>query len=127
PIGTLKHAVSYPEDPARFSADEIGAALNAVGLPQIVSDLERSENWALVLSGGEQQRLAFARALLYKPDWLFLDEATASLPEDAQDALYALLKQKLPQTTLVSIAHRASLAARHARQLRWRGDALAAV
>jgi len=127
PIGTLKHAVSYPEDPARFSADEIGAALDAVGLPQIVSDLERSENWALVLSGGEQQRLAFARALLYKPDWLFLDEATASLPEDAQDALYALLKQKLPQTTLVSIAHRASLAARHARQLRWQGDALAAV
>ena len=127
PIGTLKHAVSYPEDPARFSADEIGAALNAVGLPQIVSDLERSENWALVLSGGEQQRLAFARALLYKPDWLFLDEATASLPEEAQDALYALLEQKLPQTTLVSIAHRASLAARHARQLRWQGDALAAV
>jgi len=127
PIGTLKHAVSYPEDPARFSADEIGAALDAVGLPQIVSDLERSENWALVLSGGEQQRLAFARALLYKPDWLFLDEATASLPEDAQDALYALLKQKLPQATLVSIAHRASLAARHARQLRWQGDALAAV
>ena len=101
--------------------------MDAVGLPQIVSDLERSENWALVLSGGEQQRLAFARALLYKPDWLFLDEATASLPEDAQDALYALLKQKLPQTTLVSIAHRASLAARHARQLRWQGDALAAV
>ena len=127
PIGTLKHAVSYPEDPARFSADEIGAALDAVGLPQIVSDLERSENWALVLSGGEQQRLAFARALLNRPDWLFLDEATAALPDEAQDALYQLVKEKLPKTTLVSIGHRAALANQHQRQLQWRGESLAAV
>jgi len=127
PIGTLKHAVSYPEDAARFSEDEIVESLKAVGLPQLAADLERSENWAQVLSGGEQQRLAFARALLVKPDWLFLDEATASLPEDAQEALYRLLKEKLPRTTLVSIGHRASLAAYHARQLQWRGAALAAV
>ncbi|HTK94337.1 MAG TPA: ABC transporter ATP-binding protein/permease [Terriglobales bacterium] len=127
PIGTLKHAVSYPEDAARFSEDEIVESLKAVGLPQLAADLERSENWAQVLSGGEQQRLAFARALLGKPDWLFLDEATASLPEDAQEALYRLLKEKLPRTTLVSIGHRASLAAYHTRQLQWRGAALAAV
>jgi len=127
PIGTLKHAVSYPEDAARFSEDEIVESLKAVGLPQLAADLERSENWAQVLSGGEQQRLAFARALLVKPDWLFLDEATASLPEDAQEALYRLLKEKLPRTTLVSIGHRASLAAYHARRLQWRGAALAAV
>ena len=127
PIGTLKHAVSYPEDAARFSEDEIVESLKAVGLPQLAADLERSENWAQVLSGGEQQRLAFARALLVKPDWLFLDEATASLPEDAQEALYRLLKEKLPRTTLVSIGHRASLAVYHARQLQWRGAALAAV
>jgi putative ATP-binding cassette transporter len=101
--------------------------LSAVGLPQLAADLDRSENWAQVLSGGEQQRLAFARALLNQPDWLFLDEATASLPEDAQEALYQVLKEKLPRTTLVSIGHRASLAARHPRQLQWRGDALAAV
>jgi putative ATP-binding cassette transporter len=80
-----------------------------------------------VLSGGEQQRLAFARALLNRPDWLFLDEATSSLPEDAQEALYRLLKQKLPRTTLVSIGHRSSLAAHHQRQLQWRGEALASV
>ena len=127
PIGTLKHAVSYPEDAARFSAEEIVAALNAVGLPHLAADIERSESWAQVLSGGEQQRLAFARALLAKPDWLFLDEATSSLPEDAQEALYRLLKEKLPRTTRVSIGHRASLAAHHARQLQWRGESLAAV
>ncbi|MEA3192382.1 MAG: vitamin B12/bleomycin/antimicrobial peptide transport system ATP-binding/permease protein [Betaproteobacteria bacterium] len=127
PIGTLKHAVSYPEDAARFSADEIAAVLIAVGLPQLAADIERSENWAQVLSGGEQQRLAFARALLAKPDWLFLDEATSSLPEDAQEALYRLLKEKLPRTTRVSIGHRDSLVSHHARQLQWRGTALAPV
>jgi putative ATP-binding cassette transporter len=127
PIGTLKHAVSYPEEAGRYSDEELKGALSGVGLSQLAPDLARSENWAQVLSGGEQQRLAFARALLIKPDWLFLDEATSSLPEDAQQALYRLLKEKLPQTTLVSIGHRASLAAHHARQLQWRGAALVPV
>jgi putative ATP-binding cassette transporter len=125
PIGSLKHAVSYPENEDRFSAEEVIDTLQRVGLPHLAGDLERSENWAHVLSGGEQQRVAFARALLNKPDWLFLDEATASLPEDAQDALYRLLKERLPQTTLVSIGHRASLAGHHARRLQWSGDKLA--
>jgi putative ATP-binding cassette transporter len=127
PIGTLKRAVCYPEDPARYSQEQVVAALQAAGLSHLSADLERSENWAQLLSGGEQQRLAFARAFLYRPDWLFLDEATSSLPEDAQDELYGLLKRKLPATTLVSIGHRANLAAYHSRQLRWRGEALAAV
>jgi putative ATP-binding cassette transporter len=96
-----------------------------VGLGHLAADLQRSENWAQVLSGGEQQRLAFARALLIKPDWLFLDEATASLPEEAQEALYELLKQKLKGTTLVSIGHRASLAEHHERRLALREEALA--
>jgi vitamin B12/bleomycin/antimicrobial peptide transport system ATP-binding/permease protein len=126
PIGTLKHAVSYPEDAKRFSAEEMVEALRAVGLPQLATDLERTENWAHVLSGGEQQRLAFARALLARPDWLFLDEATAALPEEAQDALYRVLEEKLPRTTLVSIGHRAGLAAHHARRLSWNGQALVA-
>jgi putative ATP-binding cassette transporter len=124
PIGTLKHAVSYPEDAKRFSNEEIAEALQAVGLPQLAVDLERSENRGQVLSGGEQQRLAFARALLARPDWLFLDEATAALPEDAQDALYRLLKERLPQTTLISIGHRESLAAHHPRRLTWSGQSL---
>ncbi len=127
PIGTLKHAASYPEEAARYSDEELKEALSAVGLSQLAPDLERTENWAQVLSGGEQQRLAFARALLNRPDWLFLDEATASLPEDAQEALYRLLKERLPRTTVVSIGHRASLANHHARQLQWRGEALTAL
>ena len=126
PIGTLKRAVTYPGDAASLSDAEIADALRAVGLAQLASDLERAENWAQVLSGGEQQRLAFARALLNKPDWLFLDEATASLPEDAQDALYRLLKERLPRTTLVSIGHRESLRGYHARQYAWQGERLAA-
>jgi putative ATP-binding cassette transporter len=76
--------------------------------------------------GGEQQRLALARALLVRPDWLFMDEPTASLPDDAQAALYALLREKLPGTTLVSIGHRAGLEAHHAKRLAWRGQALLA-
>jgi putative ATP-binding cassette transporter len=127
PIGSLKRAVSYPDEEARFSDEEVREALRAVGLPQLGADLTRRENWAQVLSGGEQQRLAFARALLMRPDWLFLDEATASLPEEAQDALYRLLRERLPRTTLVSIGHRASLAEYHASHLAWRGDSLAPV
>lgn len=126
PIGTLKHAVAYPGDAARFSDDEVVSALKAVGLSRSSDDLQKPENWAQVLSGGEQQRLAFARALLNKPDWLFLDEATASLPEEDQEALYRLLKERLPQTTLVSIGHRTSLAQFHAKRLVVQGNTLAA-
>ena len=125
PIGSLKHAVAYPGDASRFSDDEVISALKAVGLSRLSDELERSENWAQVLSGGEQQRLAFARALLNKPDWLFLDEATASLPEEDQEALYRQLKEELPATTLVSIGHRASLAQFHPRKLAVQGNTLA--
>ncbi len=124
PIGSLRRAVCYPDDPARHSDDEVRRALKQVGLEPLAADLERSENWAQVLSGGEQQRLAFARALLTRPDWLFLDEATAALPEAEQDRLYRLMREELPRTTFVSVGHRDSLAAHHARRLQWRGDAL---
>jgi putative ATP-binding cassette transporter len=98
---------------------EIAEALAAVGLGALRGDLMRDENWAQVLSGGEQQRVAFARALINRPEWLFLDEASAALPEQAQADLYALLRERLPQTTLVSIGHRDSLAQFHGRRLRW--------
>jgi putative ATP-binding cassette transporter len=125
PIGTLKRAVSYPDDPAQHADESARATLTEVGLGHLAESLERNENWAQVLSGGEQQRLAFARALLTKPDWLFLDEATASLPEENQERLYQLLKERLPGTTLVSIGHRASLARHHRKGLAWQSGQLA--
>ncbi len=124
PIGSLRRAVCYPDDPARHPDEEVRRALKQVGLEPLGADLERSENWAQVLSGGEQQRLAFARALLTRPDWLFLDEATAALPEADQDRLYRLLREELPQTTFISVGHRDSLGAHHARRLQWRDAAL---
>ena len=123
PIGTLKHAASYPsKQEEKISDEEAREVLRAVGLARFENDLAREENWAQILSGGEQQRLAFARALLNKPDWLFLDEATASLPDDAQRELYELLRARLPQTTIVSISHRESLAQFHTRRLKWEGS-----
>ena len=124
PIGTLKRAVCYPDDPAQHSDESVREALAHVGLAKFAGELERSENWSQVLSGGEQQRLAFARALLTRPDWLFLDEATASLPEADQDRLYRLLREELKRTTIVSIGHRESLAKYHAKRLDWRESAL---
>ena len=86
-------------------------------LPQFVEHLDLDEPWAQRLSGGEQERVALARALLAKPDWLFLDEATAGLDPDAEEHLYRTLKARLPGTTIVSIAHRPSVAAFHDRHL----------
>ena len=119
PIGTLKHATCYPAVGMEVSDDAVRSVLEEVGLVHLAADLAREENWAQLLSGGEQQRLAIARALVNRPDWLFMDEPTAALPDDAQAALYRLLKEKLPATTMVSIGHREELAQFHARRLAW--------
>jgi putative ATP-binding cassette transporter len=119
PIGSLKFAAAYPADASAIGDDAVREALAAVGLGKLAGDIAREENWAQLLSGGEQQRVAIARALLNKPDWLFMDEPTAALPDEAQAALYRLLKERLPGTTLVSIGHRAELAQFHSRQLAW--------
>ncbi len=121
PIGRLKHAACYPGNDAEIADDAVREALRAVGLGRLAEDLARDENWAQLLSGGEQQRLAIARALLNRPDWLFMDEPTAALPDDDQATLYRLLKERLPATTLVSIGHREGLAQFHSRRLAW-GD-----
>jgi putative ATP-binding cassette transporter len=124
PIGTLKHAVAYPMDEKEFVDEAASEALSAVGLRHLEGDLGREENWAQLLSGGEQQRLAIARALLNKPDWLFMDEPTAALPDGDQASLYRLLKERLGDTTIVSIGHRPGLAEFHDRRLVWQGQGL---
>ncbi len=118
PLGSLKRAVCYPAGEAEFSDAAVAAALAEAGLEELAPRLHETDAWDRRLSGGEQQRLALARALLLKPDWLFLDEATASLDPAAEERLYQVLREKLPGTALVSIAHRPRVAAFHDRTLR---------
>lgn len=125
PLGSLRRAVCYPEDAARFTDAEIAAALTDAGLAVLIPKLDEEGNWAKRLSGGEQQRLALARALLVKPDFLFLDEATASLDPASEAALHQVLTDRLPQTAILSIAHRESVARFHDRTLRFAEGRLA--
>ena len=122
PIGNLREVISYPTHNGGFTDDAIRDALGSVGLPNLATRLDERHNWSMQLSPGEQQRIAFARALLHRPAWLFLDEATSSLDEAAEKSMYALLKEKLPDTTLVSIGHRATLQAMHSRTLELKDD-----
>jgi putative ATP-binding cassette transporter len=113
PLGTLRTVVAYPAGEAGFSNEQIAEALSTCGLAHLVAQLGEAHRWSQRLSPGEQQRLAFARVLLNRPDWLFLDEATSALDEDMEQRMYALLRERLPETTLVSIAHRPTVAAFH--------------
>ena len=126
PLGTLRRVVCYPLDAVQVPEAEIRATLATVGLPQLADRLDEEDSWDRRLSGGEQQRLAFARALLVKPNFLFLDEATASLDPPAEAALYALLRECLPGTAILSIAHREAVARFHDRALRLQDGRLAA-
>jgi putative ATP-binding cassette transporter len=124
PLGTLRRALCYPRDAEAFADAEVRGALVDAGLAHLAPRLDEEDAWDRRLSGGEQQRVALARALLLKPDWLFLDEATASLDPEAEARFYGLLKERLPGTALVSIAHRPAVARYHARALRVRGGRL---
>ena len=117
PIGLLRDAIAYPSDGGAYSNEALRGALDKVGLRSFADRLDEHDNWQMRMSGGEQQRLAVARALLAKPDWLFLDEATASLDEKSEDDLYRAIVATLPNVTLVSIGHRSTLAAFHKRRL----------
>ncbi|MBN3814810.1 ABC transporter ATP-binding protein/permease [Paraburkholderia sp. Ac-20347] len=113
PIGTLKAALTYPSPATDYSDEDCREALRACRLEGYVDRLEESAHWTRVLSPGEQQRLAGARVLLHKPDYLFLDEATSALDPDNESRLYKLFMERLPKAAIVSVAHRESLEAYH--------------
>lgn len=117
PIGPLGDAVIYPAEHGTVAPEKIAEALNAVGMPRLAKRLDEDGHWNRILSLGEQQRLGLARALLHAPDYLFLDEATASLDEPSEGRLYRLLAERLPQATIVSIGHRSTLDAFHTRKV----------
>jgi putative ATP-binding cassette transporter len=117
PIGTLREVVSYPMPMGGFDDATLREALVAVGLPEFAGRIGEAGHWALQLSPGEQQRIAFARALVQKPDWLFLDEATSAVDEATEARLYRLVRDRLEGTTVFSVGHRVTLRAFHSRQL----------
>ncbi len=117
PIGSLRSAVTYPALPGTYKDDDIRAALADAHLPHLVGELDHEEVWSQRLSSGEQQRLALARALLARPDWLFLDESTSAVDEKLEAQLYAVLARRLPGTTIMSIGHRSAVVALHQRHL----------
>jgi putative ATP-binding cassette transporter len=123
PVGRLRSVLAYPSAENAFDDRQLRDALRDCELGALTERLDEAQNWALILSGGEQQRIAFARAILHAPDWLFLDEATSALDEAMERRLYALLKERLKDTTLVSVGHRPGLAAFHSRRLAIEHDA----
>ena len=123
PVAMLSTAVAYPSELGTFSDATIAEALTAVGLAELVPRLGEEAHWNHVLSQGEQQRLAIARALLAAPDYLLLDEATAALDETAEAALYRLLKDRLKGAAIISIGHRSTLNVFHRRRIEVVADA----
>ncbi len=117
PVASLEEAVSYPAEAGAFESACVSEVLVAVGLPALAQRLTDEAHWNRILSLGEQQRLGIARAILHAPDYLFLDEASASLDEPAEARVYRLLHERLPTTTIISIGHRSTLKVFHNRHL----------
>jgi putative ATP-binding cassette transporter len=118
PIGTLREALSYPQAGDAYDEDSYAQALTACRLEPLIPRLDEEQHWQSLLSPGEQQRLAFARALLFKPQWLFMDEATSAMDEEDEAALYEGLMARLPGLSIVSVGHRSSLNRFHPRRVR---------
>nr|ABP45886.1 ABC transporter domain protein [Mycolicibacterium gilvum PYR-GCK] len=122
PLGDLRAVVSYPNEPGSIPDGTLREVLEKVALPHLADRLDEEQDWAKVLSPGEQQRVAFARILLTKPEAVFLDESTSALDEGLELMLYRLVRSELPQTIVVSVSHRSTVEQHHSRQLKLLGD-----
>ncbi len=117
PLGTLRTALSYPDDGLPFSDDDIAAILEECGLQHFTARLDEEDNWSSIMSGGEQQRLAFARVFLKKPDIVIMDEATSALDEISQRRMMEMMMEHLPKAMVIHVAHRPGLDKYHTREL----------
>ncbi|MGI9161963.1 MAG: ABC transporter ATP-binding protein/permease [Mycobacterium sp.] len=122
PLGDLRSVLSYPHTEREFPDAQLGSALDDVALGHLAGRLGDTEDWAKVLSPGEQQRIAFARVLLHRPTVVFLDESTSALDEGNEFALYRLVRARLPGTIMVSVTHRGTVMQHHDQHLRLHGD-----
>ena len=122
PLGDLRTVVSYPANSGEISDENLMRALSQVALSHLSNRLNDVQDWAKVLSPGEQQRIAFARVLLTRPRAVFLDESTSALDEGLEFALYDLVRTELPNTILVSVSHRHTVEQHHTRHLELLGE-----
>jgi putative ATP-binding cassette transporter len=118
PVGSLRAACSYPSPEGTFSEAQLRTALTLAQIPGLADSLDEEGHWSQRLSGGEQQRVALARVFLHAPEWLLLDEATSAMDELAEHAAYVALRATLPDTAIVTIAHRSTLKELHDRHFR---------
>ena len=118
PLGSLAGALTYPARDVNVPREHLRKVMHKVGLGRLAERCDEVMNWSDLLSFGEQQRLAFGRALLARPDILLLDEASSALDEPAEAFLYRMLRRELPATAIISIGHRSTLASLHDRSIR---------
>jgi len=121
PLGTLKDVLLYPYGTATITDETIQEVMVVCKLEDLIGRLDKVENWSQILSIGEQQRIAFARAILQRPEWLFLDEATSALDEPAEQAMYKLLHERLEYSSIISVGHRSTLIDYHKMRLNFAG------
>ena len=122
PLGSLRRAIYYPQPVPENIDDNLAGLLERFGLQKLADQLDAVDDWSRILSLGEQQRLAFIRILLLRPDIVFLDESTSALDEPREAQAYEILHQLLPQMAVVSVGHRSSLLNCHDKQLVLAGD-----
>jgi putative ATP-binding cassette transporter len=118
PLGTLRRALQYPASDVGYSDDDVREAMQKCGLQHLYDQLDKEDQWSKILSVGEQQRIAFARTLLKKPDIVIMDEATSALDELSQARVMSFFENELRDATLLSVAHRPELEAYHTREIR---------